>query len=359
MESSNEVCGTCSTEEDENMVGCDKCFTWFHFQCVLLDEELVNQIKYFYCDACCLRHGVTIEWKTPQATAAQKNLKRREYYDVEAIVAHRIRRLGVVQDRYFRIKWKGYGVEHNTWEPESNLDGCIHTLQTYLKRNNLKYSRMTGFVGAKSANKNVSNEKNWIKIENILEKFQSLVKSHFPKSLLQATIFDYVLDNNDQLYFFKYLCHCYVILWLAQKKVALIADGVNSLRNDYEVAKDLRSLLKCKVKYCDFVQQAKADHCGTSAILIGLEFVRAYETKILPNQLVAPRSWKAHLEKELHKEKSVSVRTLESNFVGSLTCVSCGKRFRSNKLKSFRHHQQKCPKKANNNGILGRENYSI
>lgn len=47
------------------------------------------------------------------------------YYEVEAVLQHKdVRRKGVTKGyttRYYLIKWKGYGHEHNTWEPEDNL----------------------------------------------------------------------------------------------------------------------------------------------------------------------------------------------------------------------------------------------
>ena len=33
--------------------------------------------------------------------------------------------------REFLVKWLGYGLEHNTWEPESNLTNCPEVLQAF------------------------------------------------------------------------------------------------------------------------------------------------------------------------------------------------------------------------------------
>lgn len=43
------------------------------------------------------------------------------YFEVESVLDHRDRKLGRSVRREYLIKWKGYGPEHNTWEPEGNL----------------------------------------------------------------------------------------------------------------------------------------------------------------------------------------------------------------------------------------------
>lgn len=52
-------------------------------------------------------------------------------YEVESILNHRIVKRGRKSINEYLVKWKNYGPEHNTWEPES---GCIHApipLQIY------------------------------------------------------------------------------------------------------------------------------------------------------------------------------------------------------------------------------------
>lgn len=52
-----------------------------------------------------------------------------ENYEVENIVAHKIKD----KKRYFKIKWKGYPTEQNTWEPEGDLN-CNEILTQYLEK---------------------------------------------------------------------------------------------------------------------------------------------------------------------------------------------------------------------------------
>ncbi|CAI7730945.1 unnamed protein product [Closterium sp. NIES-53] len=43
------------------------------------------------------------------------------FYEVERALMHRDRQRGRKTVREFLIKWKGYGLEHNSWEPEEHL----------------------------------------------------------------------------------------------------------------------------------------------------------------------------------------------------------------------------------------------
>jgi hypothetical protein len=53
-------------------------------------------------------------------------------YEVEALLDHRDKRTrSRVLTREYLVKWTGYGPEHNTWEPERNLDNCAQRLTEY------------------------------------------------------------------------------------------------------------------------------------------------------------------------------------------------------------------------------------
>ncbi|KAJ9514003.1 hypothetical protein QJQ45_021112 [Haematococcus lacustris] len=63
-------------------------------------------------------------------------LDDRPVYEVEQVLSHRRVRNGKAWA--YLLKWKGYGVEHNTWEPRKNLTGCAELLQVYNVAHNLK-----------------------------------------------------------------------------------------------------------------------------------------------------------------------------------------------------------------------------
>ena len=54
-------------------------------------------------------------------------------YEVESILEHRFR--GTRNPKaYYKVAWKGYGIEHNSWEPESNVVNAPEIVADYWKR---------------------------------------------------------------------------------------------------------------------------------------------------------------------------------------------------------------------------------
>jgi len=54
-------------------------------------------------------------------------------YEVEAIRAHKVRSSGRSTTVLFLVNWKGYGREHDTWEPGSLVQDC-EALDVYLRQ---------------------------------------------------------------------------------------------------------------------------------------------------------------------------------------------------------------------------------
>jgi hypothetical protein len=53
-------------------------------------------------------------------------------YSVERVLDHRDRRIGRRNVREYLVRWEGYGPEHNTWEPQSNMVNATPAIHDYL-----------------------------------------------------------------------------------------------------------------------------------------------------------------------------------------------------------------------------------
>ena len=81
-----------------------------------------------------------IEGKSPKSPPIPEVIKGEFEFVVQRILKHRV---VVVNDkkskkiREFLIRWKGYSAEHDTWEPEDNLNNCHTVLNKYKKEHKL------------------------------------------------------------------------------------------------------------------------------------------------------------------------------------------------------------------------------
>ncbi len=69
-------------------------------------------------------------------------------YEVEEILGHRVTN----GTTYFLVKWYGWSEEHNTWEPEGNLDNCQEILERYWKNPQSIPERPTRTRGRRTGN---------------------------------------------------------------------------------------------------------------------------------------------------------------------------------------------------------------
>lgn len=335
--SENDTCGVCGGQENLDMVACDHCDRWFDFECVNLTREETDRIKFFYCDSCESLEELNLitVWKGRKPTAAERVDKRKNYHEVEKILANKSKRVGRVLSRLFKVKWKGFSESESTWEPEHHLDGCIDTLQHYLREQGLPLSHQEALLGGSFSSK--FNIQNWCKIEDVYSIFLTYKNEYFPRVNLSSKIFDQ-LSNQDAIYFMEHDGHCFVLLYLADRRVGYIADGGNFFLNSFEKAKEIRELLGIRLRTCKFDQQVRVDYCASSAILIALELVRAYNDGNIPKLLISPASWRDRIIKRMHKYKSTPAVLTPLHLRRRLyKCHYCNRSFRSNRNRLEKH----------------------
>lgn len=193
------------------MVGCDSCDAWVHFDCVKLRDDQVSRIINFYCLLCEQKPNGTLNtWKSDKPSNSELIDERKNYYEVDSIVNHDYVRFGKVVNRRrrFRVRWRGYDHKSDTWEPESNLDGCLDVLQKYSRDNNMPLANIRGLLG--DDKKQIINKSNWCPMSTIIDKVLTYKSIFFKDVSLEIDTFTEFKDN-DGLYFIDLGIHCFVL----------------------------------------------------------------------------------------------------------------------------------------------------
>lgn len=325
--SGEESCNACNGESTNLMIYCDNCKFWIHYSCAKVTQALTDQIENYYCNKCIKEDGLIIKWRK-----LENRLKEKQH-EVEKIVRYEWRE----GFRFFRIAWVGYGIKDRSWEPEVNLAGAIDMLQEFLRKKNEPYSTVVGLMGSSDECENV-NRDNWMSMEQVIEKFNILRPRCFPDVCMIGQEYIDTFQNTG-IYFLRFSGHCYTILYDDEKKLATIADGTNNFKTNTVTAEYIYSLLQVRIRSVYYDQQKYVDYCGTSAILIGLELVRAWKDNYMPTQLRTSKRMRDRLIQQFHIAPSILSDHVTQR--RSYLCI-CGQAYRYNQRKQFMQHFRMC-----------------
>jgi len=320
---------------------CDECLDFHHIGCLNILPEDLNRIKLYICNKCEASTDRITEWKAEMPTREQALDKRLHYFEVDKIVAHKFHYRHGRFMRLFKIQWKGYSPADNSWVHEACLDGCLDLLQAYCRANFLSLSNVIGLLGASSDESRVNTD-NWVSMEQIISTFSTFKENYFPSVDLQGQEWS-EFEPRDGVYFLNFDRHCYVVLYIHKAQLGFISDGACLFRDEIETADEIRSLLGISLVPCTYAQQTKIDHCGSSAVLIALEMVRAYQVGIKPVRLSSPDRWKKRITEAMHKYKSelANLPPLHLRRI-QLSCPNCRKAFKFGHRRQYAQHVRLC-----------------
>jgi len=187
------------------------------------------------------------------------------------------------------------------------------------------------------------NRRNWVTLDQVIECYWIYEKRISKGKEIPIEVWAEALPDHDSIIMIPLLFHLYVGLYYHKDRIAYIADGGNRFKNRIDMTINLKDMLKVSLIGCHFDQQNYIDHCGSSGVMIALEFKKAYFSATIPLRLISARYYQQRIRKSLYKDLSVS----SGNDINSykLACIYCQRKFKPGRNRSFTRHVLTCPQR--------------
>jgi len=247
------------------------------------------------------------------------------HYEVKQILAHRF--IGV--RREFKVRFID-GSEF--WLQEADCDHCAKRIMAYCNKVGIQQTKLVQPAGG-SSGQNEPVTENWVTAKQVLEKISIYGKADG----LQPYLFE-KLHPWDSIYLEQIGAHFFAVLYLHERKIALVADGLNSLPDDEDAMSILHDdFAPATIRVVRFNGQNRDDRCGSAAVAIVIEFQKLYERGELPSELWPERVTYKRVQAAMHKVDTPIItnwKPITQQKVG-VTCPRCGKNFKKAKARSY------------------------
>lgn len=280
------------------------------------------------------------------------------HYDVEAILDH-----AVDGGQYrFLIRWLGFSEDYDTWESIDNLN-CHDILRAYVARSGMDSSVLDELPdmvvpsdevlrsGKRLMRPLTSEEReNGLTPYQIVDEVHHLraQQSYYSDSTVRVIHSFVKMPVSDVIILYPMDYHAYVVYY-RPGGTSLVTDGADGVF-DSAILKRLKRRFG-SVRQVRFLGQRLDDHCGTSAVLIMLEFLRLSRVDGALDQveeLRGPSSLQELLIKRWHPVlDSENVHRWQPVLdVNNDKCSKCGLSFAKCPLKqrkqSLLNHERAC-----------------
>lgn len=244
------------------------------------------------------------------------------HYEVKKVVAHR----QVGARRESKLQFVD-GSEH--WVRESDCDNCVKRLMNYCNREGIEQTGLPQPSAGASGQREPTTE-NWVTAAEVIKK-----ASIYGKNVgIQLYIF---VENKpwDSIYLEQVGQHFFVVLYIHERNLAMVADGLNSLPEDRAAMEMIKEdFAPAEVKVVRFKGQNRDDRCGSAVVAIILEFQKTYDRGEIPVELVPEKVTYQRVERALHKVLITSWTLIQEQRIGA-GCPRCGKTFRNAKNRAI------------------------
>lgn len=289
---------------------------------------------------------------TPRRKKRAQQTKRFQEFDVEKILGMKMtRRKGITSPRIFLVKWLGYPEKEASWLEEKELGNCVSKLKDFIRsRRDISPTYLVEKGGSAPQSDTVSvprNINNWMTTEEVIKAVNRFKNMHNYKSNINIVEFKQ-LCSTDTIYIILNEGHFFVLLHLVSSNSFYIADGTNTYLKDEEARKRINEIVRAKIEVIECKAYNRADHCGSEAAMIALQFSRFHQLGKIDKLIdIKCSSIMESIKKTYHKEYSVSISQETVINEKGLKCTHCGKKFRKHAKKPLASHMRLCTSKRN------------
>ena len=240
---------------------------------------------------------------------------------------------------------------------EDNLKNCGPKLKEFTDKEGIDPPKfpVSTLVGASSSSQSTLRYKieNFADLNKIIEMIKSRTKQRYQdviniRYLTEPEGIDFF--GGDSIIIVSKGLHAFVLCHLERNCQVFIADGENCLFNDKdEDGIAIRNMIKTAfITPVKFLAQSGVDHCGSSAVVIGIQFIKNYASGIWTETIVPERWTHNRVKATLHKVPSASLEKGSGSVATAISiaqranfrCPSCSKRFF--KRAGFTQHVNAC-----------------
>lgn len=307
----------------------------------------------------------------PEITAAQLSKLRAEggdtRYRVESIIGYR----EIAGTRQFLLKFEGFSRDCSSYEDYRKLGGLKDMINDYLRAQNKPYKRLRFPKIREDEESEHSKSEATVEAETEpdLEAEVEAETDDFKNMAYASEVVLYVKQyrkslglesgarfdqypgreqaekNKDAVYVLGLDKHFYVLYLLYSAGQYYIADGANACA-ETKVCRGLGKIIGQKLTPVEYNNQKGHDHCGSSAVLIGLYFIRLNIRGRLPGPRILQRSTtlQSIIEQRMHRGTFHSMNGRQSISVNvsrtALRCSKCNRKFK--KLNGLVMHEKAC-----------------
>lgn len=345
--STSYLCGCGQPDSYDNLIQCEECIKWYHMKCQGITQVEADLVEKFLCHSCksddSSSHSETVSSDT--SSSDDENIPDGEF-EVDKILGHKIMDGKII----YNVRWKGYGPEEDSYLSAKELVNAHLMVEKYRLEHGITIGTVykpskVGFLSSSSARGDLYSEENWIDIDTILKCINTYSSRRSYTRIINVELFD-TIKTRDHIYVVQFVTHAIVALCQYDERICYLCDGSNQVITSKRVQSHLLQLFpNFDLKFIRFDHQRNVDHCGSSAVLIALEFMRLYgSSSQIPHTLTVERSVQERLVSTFHKERSTKLGSwipIKNNLPVN-SCTKCGKTFKSRDRRPLVTHMRNC-----------------